>query len=317
MNVVVTGATSFTGVPMIRELIRRGHRVYGVVRPGSKQRWRLEEFSAEPSCLTILEMDLGELHKIGGLIKEECQWYCHFGWDGSGSENRMKRDVQQKNCEDSLKALAGAESLGCKRFLFSGSQAEYGVFREALKEEQPCRPVSEYGKAKVDFGTRAMEMAENFRRDRKSELEYIHARIFSVYGPGDHPWSLVESCLRSFLHGDYISLGECTQMWNYLYIDDLVRALLSLLEMEGSGRSGFYNVAAPEAETRVLREYVRMMYEVCGCHGSYSYGRRPQNAEGPANLIPDITKMQAATGWKAEVPFKEGIRRMTEHPAEV
>ena len=314
MNVVVTGATSFIGVAMIRELIRRGHRVYGVVRPGSKQRWRLDEFSAAPSGLTVLEMDLGKLDEIGGLIREECQWYCHFGWDGSGSENRMKREVQQKNCEDSVKALQGAAGLGCKKFLFSGSQAEYGVCREALKEEQPCFPVSEYGKAKVDFGKRAMELVKKLRIDGAAEMEYLHTRIFSVYGPGDHPWSLVESCLRAFLAGDYISLGECSQMWNYLYIGDLVKALICLLETEGS--SGYYNVAAPETETRVLRQYVRMMYEACGCHGSYSYGRRPQNAEGPANLIPDITKMQALTGWKAEVPFEEGIRRMIRQPAE-
>lgn len=311
MNVVVTGATSFIGVPMIRELIERGHRVYGVVRPGSKQRRRLEGLVQKSSSgLTVLEADLGELDRIGDLIGEQCQWYCHFGWDGSGSENRMKQEVQQKNCRDSLKALAGANSLGCKRFLFSGSQAEYGLCREALSEDHTCLPVSEYGKAKVDFGRQAVEMAEGFRRGGTGGMEYLHARIFSVYGPGDHPWSLVESCLRAFSSGDYISLGECSQMWNYLYITDLVKALCSLLELDGNGLSGYYNVAAPDTETRLLRDYVRMMYEACGCHGSYSYGRRQQNAEGPANLIPDITKLQAATGWKAEVSFEEGIRRM-------
>ena len=140
-------------------------------------------------------------------------------------------------------------------------------------------------------------------------MEYIHTRIFSVYGPGDHPWSLVESCLKSFHKGEYISLGECTQIWNFLYLDDCIQALILLMEQEKESVSGIYNVAGPERENRPLREYIRIMYEVLGFHGSYSYGRRAPNAEGPANLIPDIKKLERATGWQPLVDFPEGIRR--------
>ena len=138
-------------------------------------------------------------------------------------------------------------------------------------------------------------------------FRYIHARIFSIYGPGDHPWSLVESCLKTFPAGGYLSLGECTQMWNFLYLDDLLEALTALWL---SGAEGIFNVAGERGETRPLRDYVRLMYEACGCHGSYSYGMRPQNAEGPANLIPDVKKLMEATDWRQEIPFQEGIRRL-------
>ena len=140
-------------------------------------------------------------------------------------------------------------------------------------------------------------------------MEYIHARIFSVYGPGDHPWSLVESCLRAFGRGEYISLGECTQMWNFLYLEDCVRALILLMEQEKESVSGIYNVAAPERETKPLREYIRQMYETMGYHGSYSFGRRRPNAEGLANLIPDISKLEENTGFSPRVSFSEGVKK--------
>ena len=35
MNIVVTGATSFLGAALCKELVSRGHQVYAVVRPGS------------------------------------------------------------------------------------------------------------------------------------------------------------------------------------------------------------------------------------------------------------------------------------------
>ena len=133
-------------------------------------------------------------------------------------------------------------------------------------------------------------------------MDYIHARIFSVYGPGDHPWSLVQSCLRTWKQGGEMKLGECTQWWNFLYIEDAAAALVSLLE---KGRAGYYNVAG--RDTRRLREFVEEMYELCKRQGSYVYGERPQNAEGLTDLLPDITKIHAETGWEPEIPFAEGI----------
>lgn len=309
MNVVVTGATSFLGRALVDRLLKDGNKVYAVVRPGSKNRKSLD---TERQGLILIERNLEELHKLDEIIKEPCQAFYHFGWDGSGSENRLIREVQQKNTEDSLKALEGARRLKCRRFLFSGSQAEYGIHQEAMTEETGCSPVSEYGLAKLAFLERAMEQTKKWRQEGICDMEYIHARIFSVYGPGDHPWSLVESCIRTFSRGEYISLGECTQMWNFLYLDDCIRALILLMEQEKESVSGIYNVAGPEKESRPLKDYIRLMYEILGLHGSYSFGRRKPNAEGPANLIPDIKKLKAATGFEPEISFGEGIRRTYE-----
>lgn len=309
MNAVVTGATSFLGRALVDQLLEDGNKVYAIVRPGSLNRSSLKE---DRNGLIIIERNLEELHELNQVIDEECQAFYHFGWDGSGSENRLKGEVQQKNVDDSLKALEGARRLGCRRFLFSGSQAEYGIHQDAMTEETECRPVSEYGKAKLQFLNRAMEQTEGWRQHGIADMEYIHARIFSVYGPGDHPWSLVESCIRTFSRGEYISLGECTQMWNFLYLDDCIRALKLLMEQEKGSASGIYNVAGPEEENKQLREYIRTMYEVLGFHGSYSYGRRKPNAEGPANLIPDSKKLIGATGFKPYVNFREGILKTHE-----
>lgn len=309
MNIAVTGATSFIGVPIIQQLLKQGHQVYAIMRPGSVHAGRLP---AEADNLHKIEMKLEELDQIAKIIPVPCHHFYHFGWEGAGSANRTNRQVQQQNVETSLKALEAARYLGCSHFLFSGSQAEYGICREAMTETTQCRPVSEYGKAKMDFSSQAAALTAYWRLEGAASPACIHARIFSIYGPGDHPWSLVESCLRAFRRGDYLSLGECTQMWNFLYIDDLAAALLLLMKKEPSEAYGVYNIAGPESATHSLREYVRQIYELCGSHGSYSYGRRSENAEGPANLIPDITKLEKEIQWRPEVSFEEGIHRLLE-----
>ena len=226
--------------------------------------------------------------------------WLHLGWEGAGSANRSNPALQRKNIDYALDALETAADMGCGRFLFSGSQAEYGICSGLMREDMEGRPVSEYGKNKVEGCVRAGARA------KERNLDYLHARIFSVYGPGDHPWSLVETCLDRFLAGQQMELGPCTQMWNYLYVEDAARALAQLLL--GKAPAGVYNVAGED--TRPLRSFIEEIYDLCGRKGSYVYGDRPPNAEGVISLQPDLTKLKEAAGWKEQVDFAEGIRRM-------
>ncbi|MEY8337821.1 NAD(P)-dependent oxidoreductase [Lachnospiraceae bacterium 62-35] len=357
MDIIITGGTSFIGLAVIRRMIGEGHHIWAIVRPESANRDKLpkdervhiipcsleyiDQLANLPETAPLLE-SLPTYHSTAGggqgsLEQNKDKPYraihgrvfLHMAWDGIGSAGRMDREIQEKNIENSMKALKAAEELCCCRFIFSGSQAEYGVHRAAATEETPCHPVSEYGRAKLEFGRRAAKACgqsaldsclkpevkgegsqpgDLTERQKLSSLkmEYVHCRIFSVYGPGDHPWSLVNSCLKTFEAGGHMDLGECTQQWNFLYIDDMAEAIAALL-LKKERIQGIYNIAA--RDTRVLREFVEEVYEICGKKGSFSYGKRPFNAEGPASLIPDIHKIEQATGWRPAVSFREGIEK--------
>ncbi len=320
MRIVVTGATSFIGAAAVRRLLTAGHQVYAVARPGSANLPQL--WAAVPDGkrenLRVVELDLKEIDRLAEVAEpfaaakssrpaesggpaeagsaRLADVWLHGGWDGSGSELRARRDVQQANVVQSVAALRTAAALGCRRFVFTGSQAEYGVRHERMSEETELRPVSEYGKAKVDFGNEARRLSAELG------IAYVHVRIYSVYGPGDHPWSLVNSCLKTFCADGEMKLGECCQQWNFLYIDDAAEALCRLAE---AGAPGAYNIGSED--TRSLREYVEELHRLCGGRGSLRYGERPQNAEGPADLMPDIAKICAETGWRPSTSFAEGI----------
>jgi len=302
MKIIVTGATSFIGAAVIRQLLMEGHQVIGVVRPDTKHMEHLHRQVPAGKEAWLQVAALG-MERIGELVflpsAAGSEAWIQIGWEGAGSANRIRRDVQQGNVVNSLSAIKAAAALGCSRFLFTGSQAEYGIHHEVVDEETPLWPVSEYGKAKADFANLAKDLCKSLK------IEYIHTRIFSVYGPGDHPWSLVQSCLRTWQQGGHMELGACTQQWNFLYIEDTAAALVHLLT---EGRPGVYNVAS--ADTRCLREYMEQMYAISqtfGGNGSFTYGDREPNAEGQTELMPDITKILTATSWRPVTSFTEGI----------
>lgn len=295
MRVIVTGATSFIGAETVRLLLQKGEEVLAVVRPGSRNLSHLKELTEGLAGLAVRELDLRDI----GTLSSPADAFLHLAWDGAGSGNRTLKDIQAENAELSLGAVRAAAACGCKRFLFTGSQAEYGIRHERITEETPTDPVSEYGKAKVKFGKEAAALC------RDLSMDYIHTRIFSIYGPGDHPWTLVNSCIDTWKKGQCMELSDCTQEWNFLYVTDVAAALWHLLR---EGPAGTYNVAS--ADTRPLRSYIEELYELCGRKGSYRYGLRPQNAEGAADLMPSIEKILGETTWKPETSFRDGILGM-------
>lgn len=303
MRIVVTGATGFIGRAVVEELLEKRHQVFAAVRPDSAGRGELEAMQRETGGqLTVLPVDLsacGTLDRHPALEGRADLW-LHLGWEGSGSANRTNPEIQARNIGYALEALGAAARLGCTRFLFSGSQAEYGIADGLMREDSPCHPVSEYGKDKLEVCRRAGERAAELG------ITYLHARIFSVYGPGDHPWSLVSSCVDTFLKGGHMEFGACTQLWNYLYIKDAVRAITGLLLAKSP--SGVYNVAGND--TRPLREFIGEIHRLCGGRGTFEYGKRPPNAEGVVSLNPDTGKLYRTANFQPRISFEEGIREM-------
>lgn len=306
MRIVATGATSFVGLAAVKELLSRGHQVYAVLREHSAKAELLKADGAYPENLTVLEVDLGSLERLPQWIDLPCDVFLHMGWRGAGSDSRKQEEVQQESVKDALSAVRVAKKLGCKRFLFTGSQAEYGVHDTLMDEETECMPTSPYGKAKLEVRRQAEVLC------RELSMDYGHVRIFSTYGPGDHPWSLISTCIDTFCAGGRMQLSACTQKWNFLYIDDAGRALADLCEYEKSlcSEGCIYNLGGPMEETGPLRDFVEKLYDLCGRKGSFQYGVRPPNAEGVVNLIPDIRKLERVVGWKPSVGFEEGIRRI-------
>lgn len=238
--------------------------------------------------------------------------WIHFAWDGVGSAGRSDVNIQIENIENAKKAYLYAKLLGARKFLFAGSQAEYG-----RGNHRTPLPVSAYGKAKLAFGRWATEQSLLSELYDERPMQFIHMRIYSVYGKGDHETSLVNSVLKAALHHEAMTLGPCTQRWNYLEVHDLARAVRILLESEDT-RTDIYDIAG--SDSRTLKSYVLAMHRMARHHivgadttagtqaigADLQFGTRANNAEGAADMAPNILKIQRL-GFHQEISFEAGI----------
>lgn len=224
--------------------------------------------------------------------------WVHFAWDGVGSAGRSDTNIQIENIQNAKKAYLYAKLLGARKFLFAGSQAEYGIGNHRVP-----MPVSAYGKAKLAFGRWATEQSLLSEIYDDAPMQFIHMRIYSVYGSGDHETSLVNTVLRAALRHEAITLGPCEQRWNYLEVHDLARAIRILLSSEDT-RTGIYDIAG--SDSRMLKKYVIAMNAIAGDGAELRFGTRANNAEGAANMSPEILKLQRL-GFHQEISFEAGI----------
>ena len=214
MKIIITGITSFLGINLAKDLIKLGHEVTGVIRPSSQNVKKLEkEFL---NNINILRCNIEDLINLDICFDA----MIHLAWDGIGSVGRSDPVIQEKNYEISQQAYLAAKKMQCKRFLFSGSQAEYG---NGTKDNP--KPISEYGKKKLAFGLWGMQMSL-----KDPSMIFIHMRIFSIYGWGDHENCLVYSVIRAALNKQEILLGPCDQLWSYLEIRDCTSAVCLLVK---------------------------------------------------------------------------------------
>ena len=224
--------------------------------------------------------------------------WIHFAWDGVGSAGRSDTNIQIENIQNAKKAYLYAKLLGARKFLFAGSQAEYGIGNHRVP-----MPVSTFGKAKLSFGRWATEQSLLSELYDDAPMQFIHMRIYSVYGSGDHETSLVNTVLRAALRHEAITLGPCEQRWNYLEVHDLARAIRILLRSEDT-RTGIYDIAG--SDSRMLKKYVIAMNAIAGDGAELRFGTRANNAEGAANMSPEILKLQRL-GFHQEISFEAGI----------
>lgn len=291
-QIVVTGATSFLGSNVIRELLKANCIIYALVRKESPNISQIPQSNKVQFCYGALNNIKEALQTI-----KSADVFIHFAWDGSGDKGRGAEDIQMKNVQYAMDALQVAQRLGCRQFIFPGSQAEYGIKHHLISEVDSTDPISPYGKAKEKFAYNAQEYCNLY------DINFIHLRIFSVYGYGDRVGTLTDSCMRTFLKNGEISIGACLQQWNYLYINDFSRIICEMIKNDCP--AGIYNIASDD--TRQLREFVKEIHDVIGRRGSYNFENQVSKPEGVPDLNPSITKLKKILPHFEFTTFHDGI----------
>ncbi len=167
-----------------------------------------------------------------------------------------------------------------------------------------------------DEGKRSAEtLCVDYRREYGVDVRMV--RIFNTYGPNMHPQDgrvISNFIMQSLRNEDITIYGEGTQTRSFQYVDDLLNAVIALMEKDATElygaceKSGFaipvVNVGNPGEFT--IKELAETILELIP-ESSSKLIYRPLPKDDPQRRKPDISFAKDLLGWEPKVPLKEGL----------
>lgn len=289
---LVTGANGFIGSALVRDLVANGIEVVALDRKGFNENI--------PDEAVFVPFDLANVSDVTEPLKAyHPDTYFHLAWLGMSGETRGDISIQLKNTEWTVQALRQAREIGCERFVGAGSIMEYETFAAATR--QGNRPGSGfvYGTAKL--------AAHSFCSIEANRLgiDLVWAEITNAYGAGEISPRLINSTIRKIINGDPLQFTYGTQNYDFVYIDDVARAF----RLIGEKGKPFCHYLIGSSNAKPLREFILEMKAALAPDREFVFGDVPfTGVDLPVKMF-DCSVTEKDTGFRAEISFKEGLKR--------
>ena len=273
MNILVTGGAGFIGRNLASRLLSAGHNVT-----------IYDNFSSSKKELVgSAEIIEGDIRDAGDVARAMKGMEAVFHLAAIKDIRNVDEDlVYNTNFIGSKCVFEAAKDAGAKT-VFTSSAAVYGEAK-VCRESGECHPTNQYGKSKL----KAEKLCNGFV-----------ARLFNVYGPNGH--GVVNTFCRLIPKYEPVTVfGHGTQTRDFVYIDDVVNALIMGLRLEG-----VYNIGTGK-ETSVL-EVADTIHAMTKAKPDIKF-----TAPFPGEVMrskADISKIQQ-TEWFPKVGLDDGIRKV-------
>lgn len=290
-NILVTGGTGFIGSALIERLSKEHYNITVLTR---KKRELEGVRRGRLSKATIIELDLSEISKLLDYDVSFDTCY-HFAWNGIAGDDLQNEKIQLENvqyCMDLIRVLA---KVGCNKFIGAGSFGQLELsFREPIKGRE------RYYKC-------AKAACENFGKivAKENEVEFIWPLITNSYGVGEQSNRFINTILKKLIQDEDIGVSDGKQLYDFIYIDDLIEAFYLLGENGKSGRH--YLIGSGSAKKH--RDWIEHIPEMIQSKGKLKFGEFEYDGVYLEKKDFDISELVEDTGFSIQVPFEEGIRR--------
>lgn len=294
---VVTGGAGFIGSHLVERLLSDGCRVTVLDNLSTGRPGNLAHLHGN-SDLEVHRVDVADAEAIRPLISG-AEWVFHLAAlaDIVPSIQRPL-DYHRANVDGTIGVLEAARAAGVRRFVYTASSSCYGLPDTIpTPESAPIRPQYPYALTKYLGELAALHW------DAVYGLPVVSLRLFNVYGPRSRTTGTYGAVFGVFLAQKlagqpFTVVGDGTQTRDFTYVTDVAEA--------------FVRAAASEIRGEVFN---------VGSGGTYSVNRLVELLGGEAIHIPkrpgepdctfaDTTKIRQALGWRSQVSFEEGVRRM-------
>ncbi len=297
MNFLITGAAGFLGSSLANRLAREGHHIRG-----------LDDLSAgDPKALVpdvhFTRGDVSDRPKLWTLLQDVDVVY-HLAARVSVPESILyPREYNHVNVGGTVALMEAMRDVGVKRVVLASSGAVYGDLGDAtLTESAKPNPRSPYAVSKLS--------AEYYVRTIGNlwNIETVSLRIFNAYGPGQrlppsHPPVIPHYLRQALRGGTLVAHGDGSQTRDYVYVDDVVSAMVAA--STAPGVNGLVINVGSGVETSVT-ELIRLVLKVTDSKANVVYNS--QVSGGVLRMRADLTLAKEKLRFTPSIKLEEGLK---------
>lgn len=304
-RILVTGGAGFLGSHLCDRLVSQGHDVICVDNFFTSQKINVAHLLGKPN-FELIRHDV--THPLWLEVDEIYNMACPAA-PGHYQYNPIK--TMKTSVMGAINVLGMAKRCRAKVLQASTSEV-YGDPQVHPQPETYWGNVNPIGpRACYDEGKRCAEtLFHDYHRQHGVEIRV--ARIFNTSGPRMHPndGRVVSNFIVQALSAAPITLyGDGGQTRSFCFVDDLVTALMAVMESDDGAATGPINLGNPAEFT--IRELAEAVIRITGSTSRIE--TRPLPQDDPRQRRPDIARITALTGWQPTIPLEEGLRRTIAH----
>ena len=299
LRALVFGATGFIGKAVVERLLVRGARVDAVVRRASL---------VAPDGALGVEVVTADLEVPGAAtaLVEATRPSHVFNLAGYGVDRGEQDDARADQLNHRLprelaEACAPRGNVPGPVLVHVGSAAEYGSVGGTFTESGDARPFTAYGRTKL-AGTLGLRTVAAERGTLA-----VTARLFTVFGDGEHEGRLFPSLVAAAAAGRPIDLTDGQQRRDFAFVGDVAEALVDLAD--APVRPGdVVNIASGRLHS--VETFVRTVAEALGMpEGHLRFGALASRSDEMEHEGVWVERMRALLGRSLSADLSAAVRR--------
>jgi UDP-glucose 4-epimerase len=309
MKALVVGGAGFIGSHLCDALLDKGNEVACVDNFSLGTKKNIEHLSDNRN-FTLYEVDAAVEGGLDAVFEREKPDYVfHMAANSDIQASAKNPDVEYRNTyTTTFRILSAMRKYNVKKLFFASTSAIYGDKRDVVLDENTpnLSPISYYGAAKL--GSEALISAFSYMND----MEALVFRFPNVIGP-----RLTHGVIFDFIHRlkddntQLRILGDGRQTKPYIYVMDLIDAIMKFKDGNGSGVT-LYNVGV-EGATSVTNIADIICDEMGLKDVKYSYTGGEGGWKGDVPRFQYCTDKIHSAGWNAVHTSDEAVRETVRH----
>lgn len=288
-RVLITGGKGYLGSHLIDALKKEKAQIY--------------EFSLEPSenereyQVDITNQE--EVVKVINEIQPQIIFHLAASLDRRRDFDNYER-IMNINVQGTLNLLRALQNVDYENLIFTSSSEVYGNNDSPFREEQALMPTSPYSLSKV-YGEHLIRTFSDVYNKN-----YTILRLFNFYGADMSESFFIPQLIKTLRRGEDFGMTKGEQVRDFIYVDDIVDALLLSAKSEAAYRNIFNVCSGKGASMKELAQEVENKIED---GGKIIYGAIPYRDNEVWEMIGDNTKIEKVLNFKIKVSLAEGIKK--------